>query len=91
LKQEKEKQNVTLRGLCVDSRLCKDDWIEGEKERDGTGIRLIVLYLLSFLDEESEGKVILKSILTFKDLSVLSTKITCHCLKDRNTVQNLTP
>jgi hypothetical protein len=67
------------------------DWIEGGEERDGTGIRVIVLYLLRFLDEECEGKIILNSILIFKYLIVLSTKITCHSLKDRNTVQNLTP
>jgi hypothetical protein len=37
------------------------------KERDGRGVRLIVLYLLKYLDEESEGKIILKFILIFRD------------------------
>jgi hypothetical protein len=45
--------------------------------------------LLRFLDEEFEGKVMLKSILLFKYLNVLSTKITCHCLKDRNTIKKI--
>jgi hypothetical protein len=71
--------------------LCEGDWIEGGEERDGISIGLNVLYLLRFLNEECEGKVILKSILIFKDMSVLSTKITCNCLKDRNTIQNLAP
>ena len=47
------------------------------KERDGRGIRLIMLYLLKYLDEESEGKIILKSILIFKDIK---------CLINRNNV-----
>jgi hypothetical protein len=34
----------------------------------GIGVRLIMLYLLKYLDEESEGNFILKSILIFKDL-----------------------
>jgi len=33
-----------------------------------------VLYLLKYLDEESEGKIILKSILIFKDLKCLINK-----------------
>jgi hypothetical protein len=43
----------------------------GGEERDGRGIRLIVLYLLKYVDEESEGKLILKSVLIFKDLKCL--------------------
>jgi hypothetical protein len=67
LEQEKEKQNVTLRGLCVESRLCSGDWIEGEgKGREGR--RGIVRHLLKSLDDETEGKIILKSIVIFKDL-----------------------
>jgi hypothetical protein len=51
---------------------------------------VIYIYILKFLDEESEGKIILKPILIFNYLSFLSTKITCQCLKDRNPVRNLT-
>jgi hypothetical protein len=60
-------------------------------ERDGTGIRLIVLYyLLRFLDEESEGKIILKSALILKNLKRLFTQ-NAMSLKDINTIQDLTP
>ena len=38
------------------------------------GIRLSMLYLLKYLDEEFEGKLILKSILIFKDLKCLKNK-----------------
>ena len=31
------KLNVTLRGLCVDSRLCYGDWIKGGNRREGIG------------------------------------------------------
>jgi hypothetical protein len=47
------------------------------KGRGGRDVRLIVLYLLKYLDEESEGKIILKSILMFKHL---------QCLFNRNNV-----
>ena len=68
MKQKKEKQNVMLRGLRVVFILCWDDWMKGGKGRDGIGIELNVLCLLKYLDEESEGKLILKSILMFKNL-----------------------
>ena len=35
LEQEKEKQNVTLRGLFVDSSFCYVDWIKWGRERVG--------------------------------------------------------
>jgi hypothetical protein len=42
--------------------------MKDRKERDVVGVRFIVLHLLKYLGEESEGKIILKSILIFKDL-----------------------
>ena len=81
MEEQKEKQNVTLRVLRVDSRLSEDDWIEGvggegrgvvegcKGGRKGVEIiKLIMRYLLKYLEEEFEGKVILKCILIFKDL-----------------------
>jgi hypothetical protein len=44
------------------------------KEREGIVVRLIMLYLLKYLDEESEGKIILNSILIFKDVQCLINK-----------------
>jgi hypothetical protein len=38
------------------------------KGRDRIVVRLIVLYLLKCLDEESEGLLILESIFIFKDM-----------------------
>jgi hypothetical protein len=46
------------------------DW----KGSGGRSVRLIMLYLLKYLDEESERKIILKSILIFKDLQCLMNK-----------------
>ena len=43
------------------------------KERDGIGIRLIMLYLLKYL-----GKLILKSVLLFKDLKCLVLEFERH-------------
>jgi hypothetical protein len=40
----------------------------GGEERNGTGIRLIMLCLLRFLDEEYERKIILKSTFILKNL-----------------------
>ena len=35
LEEEKEKQNVTLRGLCVERALCSGNWIKSGKGRSG--------------------------------------------------------
>ena len=94
MKQEKEKQNVTLRELRVDSRLCYGDWIEGEGKGawGRESIKLIMAYLLKCLDVEFEVKIILKSIFIFKYLQDrITAKISCCCMKDINTNQNLTP
>jgi hypothetical protein len=50
LEQEKEMQNVTLRGLCVERGL--------DKGGGGEGSGGIVRHLLGSLDDESEGKAI---------------------------------
>jgi hypothetical protein len=47
------------------------------KGNGGRSVRLIMVYLLKYLDEESERKIILKSILIFKDLQCLINKIMC--------------
>ena len=44
------------------------------KGRGGKGVRLIVLYLLKYSDEESEGELILKSILIIKVIRCLINK-----------------
>jgi hypothetical protein len=48
--------------------------MKGGKGMGGRSVRLIMLYLLKYLDEESEGNIILKSILIFKDLQCLINK-----------------
>ena len=94
--RERERQNVTLREWHVDSRLCYGDWITGGKEREGKGREGRVVGILwdiywKNLDEESEGKIILKFILLFKDLKRNINKIPCDCLKHTNPVHSLTP
>ena len=52
-------------------------------------IKLIMRYLLKYLDEELEGNIILKSILIFKGLKYrIKLRLT---LKDLNSFLYLTP
>lgn len=57
--------------------------------REGSALLLDVYWKL--LNENSEGKIILKSVFYFRYWNTVSTKIECCCSKDINSVQDLTP
>jgi hypothetical protein len=64
---------------------------EGWEGKGRENIKLIMAYLLKCLHEEFEGKIILNIFLYLKICSAVSTKISCYCMKNTNTNQNLTP
>jgi hypothetical protein len=55
----------------------------------GMGFRLVVLHLLKYFDEESEGLLILNSILIFKDLQCLINKNNLLLFEKQKTQTNI--